>query len=148
MSDNIDAFFQLLQSRSGLHPSGAATVALFIALLLAILSLYLFAKLRGLRAIVYQVVERLGYEPPYGNLKDIFEEEFPEGMVGRDAKPNVEELEQRVRALEGDGEDKLVELTALHRRSKELDDQLQKARDQNATAAALAVAQPEAHRID
>jgi chromosome segregation ATPase len=147
MSDNIDAFFQLLQSRFGLHPSGAATVALFIALLLAILSLYLFAKLRGLRAIVYQVVERLGYEPPYGNLKDIFEEEFPEGMVGRDAKPNVEELEQRVRALEGDGEDKLVELTALHRRSKELDDQLQQARAQNDKAAALAVEQTEAHRI-
>ncbi|MGC1464044.1 MAG: hypothetical protein WA802_17725, partial [Terracidiphilus sp.] len=147
MTDNIDAFFQLLQSRSGLHPSGAATIALLAALLLAIVSLYLFTRLRSLRAIVYPVVERLGYEPPYRNLKEIFEEEFPEGMLEGGAKPNVEELEQRVRALQGESEDRLVELTALQRRSKDLDDQLLQARAQNDKAAALAVEQAEAHRV-
>ena len=147
MTDNIDAFFQLIQSRSGLHPSGAAIIALFVALLLAITSLYLFTKLKGLRAIVYPVVERLGYEPPYRNLKEIFEEEFPEGTLEGGGKPNVEELEQHVRALQGEGEDRLVELTALQRRSKDLDDQLQQACAQNNQAATLAAEQTETHRV-
>ena len=82
MSDQIDAFFQLLQSRSGLHPSGAATIALLIALLLAILSLFLFTKLKGMRALVYQVAERLDTSPPMETSRSSSMKNSRKGRLG------------------------------------------------------------------
>jgi hypothetical protein len=147
MSDRIDAFFQLLQSQTGLHPSGAAAIALLLVLLLAVLSLFLFAKLKGMRALVYQVAERLGHEPPYGNLKEIFDEEFPEGSTGHSARANVEELEQRIRGLEEEGQKKDANLTLSEERAKVLDDRLQQASLQNDVIKAQVGEQVEAHRL-
>lgn len=147
MSDKIDAFFQLVQSRSGLHPSGAATIVLLIALLLAVLSLFLFARLKRTRGIAEHLAERLGYEPPFGNLIEIVDDEFRKEFVERGKEKKADELEQRIRELEDEGQKKDANLTLVEERAKVLDDRLQQASLQNDVIKAQIGEQVEAHRL-
>ena len=60
MSDAIDAFFHFIETRLGLGPAGVATIALFSVVVVAILALVIFARLKRAQKVIEQLAERLG----------------------------------------------------------------------------------------
>jgi chromosome segregation ATPase len=146
MSDKINAFFQLLEGRFGLHPTSVATIALVIVLLFAFLLLYLFIKLRSEREVIHQLGERLGYDPPYEDGVEILHEEIRKDILLRGREIKIKQLEQNVADLEAEGNTKDANLTTLQRRSKEIEDELQQASLRNDNVTAQANEQAQAHR--
>jgi chromosome segregation ATPase len=146
MSDKINAFFQLLEARIGLHPTGVAAIALVIVLALALLSLFLIAKLRSAREVIQQLGKRLGYDPPYGDGVEIVDEEIRKDVVLQGKEVTIRQLEQLVADLENEAKSKDANLSALQQRLKALDEQLQKAALWNNELTAQASEQAQAHR--
>jgi hypothetical protein len=147
MSDEIRAFFQLLEARFGLHPAVVAAIALAIVLVLALLSMYLSSRLRSAREIIRQLGKRLGYEPPYGDGTEIFHREFRKEIVERGRELKVKQLEQRLADLEAEGSAKEVRLAALQQRATSLEEQLHQASVRNEETRLQAAEQAEAHRM-
>ena len=127
MSDEINAFFQLLTGWLGLQPASIAALALVLVLVFAVLLLYLLARLRNSRGIVHQLAKRLGYEPPYGDGEEVCQQEFRNELIQRGREMKIKRLEQRVAELEAAAETKDANLGAFQQRYTELDDQLQQA---------------------
>jgi chromosome segregation ATPase len=146
MSNVINAFFQFLQDHLGLLPSGVATIALFSVLVVVILALVIFARLRSSRKVIEQLAERLGYEPPYGDGQEIVHEEVRKDIVQRGKELKLEQLEIRIGELEAEGQHKDANFTALQKHSQELEEQLRQAALQNDAVAAQMGAQAKTHR--
>ncbi len=127
MSDEINAFFQLIEGWLGFHPATIAAIALTMVLVLAALSFYLLVRLRNSRGIVHQLAGHLGYEPPFGDGEEIRQQEFRNELVQRAREMKVKRLEQRVAELEGEASTRDSSLAAFQQRYTELDDQLQQA---------------------
>ncbi len=127
MSDEINAFFQLIEGWLGFPPATIAAIALTMVLVLAALSFYLLVRLRNSRGIVHQLAKRLGYEPPFGDGEEIRQQEFRSELVQRAREMKVKRLEQRVAELEGEASTRDSSLAAFQQRYTELDDQLQQA---------------------
>ena len=127
MSAEINSFFQFLEGRLGLQPASVSAIALAIVLVLALLSLFLLIRLRGARKVVSELGERLGYEPPHGDGEEILHEEYRKEILLRGKDVKIDQLEQRIKDLEAEGETKHADLTALQQRSKGLEEQLEQA---------------------
>ena len=69
----------------------------------------------------------LGYEPPYGNGEEIFEEEAQKEVVERDRQKAIEQLEQHIGDLKAEGTSKDANVAALEQRCKGLEEQLHQA---------------------
>src|SRR5665213_204418 len=147
MSDKINALFQLLEGRFGLLPTSIATIALVIALVLALLLLFLFVKLRSARQVIHQFGERLGYDPPYGDGLEILHEEIGKDILLRGKEVKIEQQAIRIGELVAEGERKDADLSALQRRSKELEGLLQQASIQSKRLTEQAGEQAQAHRL-
>ncbi|HZL52675.1 MAG TPA: hypothetical protein VFC37_17195, partial [Terracidiphilus sp.] len=147
MSDKINALFQLLEGRFGLLPTSIATIALVIALVLALLLLFLFVKLRSARQVIHQFGERLGYDPPYGDGLEILHEEIRKDILLRGKEVKIEQQAIRIGELVAEGERKDADLSALQRRSKELEGLLQQASIQSKRLTEQAGEQAQAHRL-
>ena len=147
MSDKINALFQLLEGRFGLLPTSIATIALVIPLVLALLLLFLFVKLRSARQVIHQFGERLGYDPPYGDGLEILHEEIGKDILLRGKEVKIEQQAIRIGELVAEGERKDADLSALQRRSKELEGLLQQASIQSKRLTEQAGEQAQAHRL-
>jgi chromosome segregation ATPase len=146
MSDAINAFFQFLESRLGLNPAGVATIALFTILVVAILALLVYTRLKRARKVIGQLAERLGYEPPYGDGEEIVQEEGRKDIDQRGKEMKIEQLEIRIGELEAEGQHKDANLATAQQHGKELEEQLRQAALQNDSVAAQMGAQAKAHR--
>ena len=146
MSDKIVAIFQFLESSLGMHPATVATNALLIALVLAVLAVFLSLKLKGAREVVHQLAERLGYEPPYGNGKEILEQEAQKQMDERDRELTIERLEQHVRELKAEVAGKDANKTAMEQRARDLEEQLHQAAFRQDQVTAQGEQQARAHQ--
>src|ERR1017187_3625485 len=131
MSDKTNALFQLLEGRFGLLPTSIATIALVIPLVLALLLLFLFVKLRSARQVIHQFGERLGYDPPYGDGLEILHEEIGKDILLRGKEVKIEQQAIRIGELVAEGERKDADMSPLQRRSKELEGLLQQASSQS-----------------
>jgi|CZKZ01.1.fsa_nt_gi chromosome segregation ATPase len=147
MSDKTNALFQLLEGRFGLLPTSIATIALVIPLVLALLLLFLFVKLRSARQVIHQFGERLGYDPPYGDGLEILHEEIGKDILLRGKEVKIEQQAIRIGELVAEGERKDADLSALQRRSKELEGLLQQASIQSKRLTEQAGEQAQAHRL-
>ena len=147
MSDKTNALFQLLEGRFGLLPTSIATIALVIPLVLALLLLFLFVKLRSARQVIHQFGERLGYAPPYGDGLEILHEEIRKDILLRGKEVKIEQQAIRIGELVAEGERKDADLSALQRRSKELEGLLQQASIQSKRLTEQAGEQAQAHRL-
>src|SRR5579859_6129387 len=145
MTDSIDAIFQSLQNRFGIHPSGIATIALFTVVVVLMLALVIFARLKRAHSIMEELAERLGYEPPYENWEELLDEE-PTGEAAKHGKLNAEQLEARIGELEAAGQHKDANFEALQKHSQELDEQLRQANLQNDALTAQAGDQGKMHK--
>jgi len=125
MSDAINAIFQFIESHLGLQPAGVASLALVLVLLLVVLALYLYSRLRGTRHIIASLGEHLGYDPPYGDGAEIFDQEFRKEIVEKGREKKIEQLEQHISEMETETRSKDASLTSLRQHSKELETQLQ-----------------------
>lgn len=146
MSDKINALFSILQERLLPHFSYVVVIAAALILALAVLSLYLLTKLKSTRAIISQLGERLGYDPPYGDGAEIVAQENEKESIGRDREHKVEQLEERIVELEGEIVNKEAELASHQQRWKELEGQLAEARVENEKAATRAGELAQAHQ--
>ena len=146
MSDKINALFQLLEGRFGLLPTSIATIALVIVLVLALLLLFLFVKLRSARQVIHQFGERLGYDPPYGDGLEILHEEIGKDILLRGKEVKIEQQAIRIGELEAEGKRKDADLSALQRRSTELEDQLQQSSLRSDAVTALTNEQAQVYR--
>ena len=146
MSDKINAFFQLLEGRFGLLPTSVATIALVIVLVLALLLLYSLLKLRSARQVIHQFGERLGYDPPYGDGLEILHEEIGKDILLRGKEVKIEQQAIRIGELEAEGKRKDADLSALQRRSTELEDQLQQSSLRSDAVTALTNEQAQVYR--
>ena len=145
MSDKIVAIFQFLESSLGMHPATVAANALLLTLAFAFLAVFLSLKLRSARKIVHLLAERLGYEPPYGNGKEIFEEETQKATVDRDREKAIEQLERHIGDLKTEGTSKDANVAALEQRGKGLEEQLHQAALRHDEDTAQAEEQAQAH---
>src|ERR1017187_1262013 len=146
MSDKINALFQLLEGRFGLLPTSIATIALVIVLVLALLLLFLFVKLRSARQVIHQFGERLGYDPPYGDGLEILHEEIGKDILLRRKEEKIEQQAICIGELEAEGKRKDADLSALQRRSTELEDQLQQSSLRSDAVTALTNEQAQVYR--
>jgi chromosome segregation ATPase len=136
LSNSINAFFE----------SGVATISLVIILLLAVLALFIFTKLKKARKVIEQLAERLGYEPPYGDGEEIVHEEVRKDIVQRGKEMKIEQLDIRIGELEAEGQHKDATFAALQKHSQELEEQLRQASLQGDAVAAQMGAQAKTHR--
>src|ERR1017187_1025639 len=146
MSDKTNALFQLLEGRFGLLPTSIATIALVIPLVLALLLLFLFVKLRSARQVIHQFGERLGYDPPYGDGLEILHEEIGKDILLRRKEEKIEQQAICIGELEAEGKRKDADLSALQRRSTELEDQLQQSSLRSDAVTALTNEQAQVYR--
>ncbi len=146
MSDGLNPIFQFLESHLGLQPAGVASIAFFIILLLVILALYLYLRLRGTRVVIAWLGDHLGYEPPYGDGKEILDQEFQKETVESGRGEKIEQLEQRILEMENEAESKDASLASLQKRAKEFDDQMQQASLRNRALVIDSEQQLQAHQ--
>jgi hypothetical protein len=146
MSDTINAFFQFLESHFGLQPAGVASIAFGIVLLFAVLALYLYSRLRGARDIVARLGERLGYEPPYGDGAEVFDQEYRKELLEKGREKKIEQLEQRISEMEAEARSKDASLASFQQRAKELEDRLQQASVRNEKLAADSAGHKQTHQ--
>jgi myosin heavy subunit len=146
MSDALNPIFQFLEKNLGLQPAGVASIAFAIILLLVIVALYLYSRLHGARGVIAQLGDRLGYEPPYGDGKEILDQEFQKEAVESGREKKIEQLEQRILEMENEAESKDASLASLQKRAKEFDDQLQQASLRNRALVIDSEQQLQAHQ--
>jgi chromosome segregation ATPase len=132
MFDKIIAFFQFADGPFGLPAANIVLVALGLVLVFAILTVFLWVKLRGAREILHE----LGYDPPYGDDAEIIER----------GNAKTGPLEQRITELEAEAGSKDADRAALQQQIKDREDQLQQAHAETEKAAALAGELAETHR--
>ena len=131
MSDAINAIFQFLESHLGLNPAGVASITFVVVLLLVILVLYLYSRLKRTRDIIAQLGDRLGYDPPYGDGAEIFDQELNKGILEKDRENKIGQLEQRILEMENEAGIKVASLNSLQQRMKDFDAQMQQATSRN-----------------
>ncbi len=146
MSNAINAIFQFFESHLGLNPVGVASIAIVAVLLLVIFVLYLYSRLKGTRDIIARLGDRLGYEPPYGDGAEIFDQEFRKEIVEKGREKKIEQLEQRILEMENEAGSKDTDLASLQQRVKDFDDQMQQASSRNRQLVIESEQQLQAHR--
>lgn len=135
MSETIAFHFDNLQNLL-LPPTIIELAAAVLILALVVFSLYLLTKLKSARAIIGQLAKSLGYEPPYGDGSEIFEQEYKKEIVENGREKKIEQLEERIVGFEREIANKDAESAAHRQRSTELEGQLAEALAENERAAA------------
>ena len=99
MSETIAFHFDNLQNLL-LPPTIIELTAALLVLALGVVSLYLLTKLKSARAIIGQLAKSLGYEPPYGDGSEIFDQEYKKEIVENGREKKIEQLEERIVGFE------------------------------------------------
>lgn len=146
MADAINAFFQFFDNKFGLPPEGVGAIAIFAVLVVAVIALIIYTRLKKARKIIERLAERLGYEPPFGDGDEILEEVERTEVDHRDNSMKAEQLEIRIGELEATGQHKDENFAALQQHSQELEEKLRQAQLQNDALEAQMGAQSKAHR--
>ena len=147
MADAINAFFQFFDNRFGLPPEGVGAIAIFAVLMVAVIALIIYARLKKARKVIEQLAERLGHEPPFGDVDEILEEVERTEVDHRDNSMKAEQLEIRIGELEATGQHKDENFAALQQHSQELEEKLRQAALQSDALEAQMGAQAKTHRV-